>query len=202
MSEKLGTFFNLSKLKTRMEGKSVSQNDMSQFEISWATPSNVPCFSTNLIPADGNEPVLWAGWLLKRSRGPLGAWQPRSFELRNNHTADCASYDQKRRSALLIYRSDSKGERQLLVDDVQREHHLDSGLRIAFSVCIAQDDAKHAGKGGGGRMLLMASTDLEAVAFLSCLRRILEPGRAWPTLLDGMHYPGIALRDLEGRRSV
>ena len=50
-------------------------------------------------------------------------------------------------------------------------------------------------------MLLMAATDLEAVAFLSCLRSILEPGRAWPTLCEAIHYPANALRDLEGRRS-
>ena len=49
-------------------------------------------------------------------------------------------------------------------------------------------------------MVLMAETDLEAVGFLSCLRGILEPDRAWPTLRDAIHFPGMALRDLEGRR--
>jgi hypothetical protein len=46
-------------------------------------------------------------------------------------------------------------------------------------------------------MQLMAATDLEAVAFLSCLRRILEPERAWPTLREAVHFPAKALRELE-----
>ncbi len=51
-------------------------------------------------------------------------------------------------------------------------------------------------------MLLMTATDLEAVVFLSCLRSILEPDRAWPTLCEAIHYPANALRDLDGRRGV
>ena len=208
ISENLGTFFNFSILKSRIARKSFSQNDLSQIEINpcsniRVTSGEMSTTDTNLITSDCNEPAVWSGWLLKRSRGPLGAWQPRWFELRKRHPADCGvGCDQTGRSAVLICRSDSKGERQILVDDVRREHHLDSGLRTAFSVCVAEDDAKSPGKGKGGRVVLMAETDLEAVGFLSCLRSILEPDRVWPTLCEAIHYPANALRDLEGRRSV
>ena len=207
MSENLGTFFNLSTLiKSKMSRTSVSQNDMSQFEISpcsnvRAASRDISNTDTNLFSENCNEQAHWSGWLLKRSRGPLGSWQPRWFELRKLHTADGVSCDPQSRSALLIYHSDNKGELQLLIDDVQREHRLDSGLRTAFSVRIAEDDARHPAQGVGSWMLLKAATDLEAVAFLSCLRRILEPERAWPTLYEAIHYPANALRDLEGRRS-
>ncbi len=50
---------------------------------------------------------------------------------------------------------------------------------------------------GRERMLLMAATDLEAVMFLSCLRRILEPEREPPTLREVVHFPAKALRGLE-----
>jgi hypothetical protein len=201
MSENMGSFFKLSTLKGR---KCVSHNDMSQIETRpccnlLPTPCDMSYTSTNLNHPDCNESAVWSGWLFKRSRGPLGTWQSRWFELRSRHTADCISCNQ---NAVLIYRSDSKGRRQLLVDDVRREHHLDSGLRTAFSVHIAEDDANNPGKGLGAWMMLMAATDLEAVAFLSCLRNILEPDRAWPTLREAIHYPAIALRDLEGRRGV
>jgi hypothetical protein len=46
-------------------------------------------------------------------------------------------------------------------------------------------------------MQLMVATELEAVAFLSCLRSILQPERAWPTLRDAIHYPAKTLRELE-----
>ena len=45
-------------------------------------------------------------------------------------------------------------------------------------------------------MLLMAASNLEAVALLCCLRGILAPGRALPSLRDRVQFPGDALAQL------
>ena len=104
---------------------------------------------------------------------------------------------------VLAYRSATKGEQLISVADVRREKHLDSDLRVCFSVgltsgaeCSGRPDALQA-RYSQERVLLMAASDLEAVALLTCLRRILEPGRALPTLWDATHFPGQALQMLE-----
>jgi hypothetical protein len=202
MSEHLGTFFGLAK---SLRKSSASCDDMSHIEISPCSivrklSRNMSDIDISTTVAESMEPVVWSGWLLKRSRGPLGSWQSRWFELRK-HTSHDENNFEAFRSAALIYRSE-KGERQLSVDDVRREIHLDSGLRTAFSVCVTEDTAKSPGKAGGGWMQLMAATDLDAVMFLSCLRHILEPERAWPTMQEAIHFPANALRDLGKQRRI
>jgi hypothetical protein len=151
------------------------------------------------------ETLSWNGLLLKRSRWPLGAWKPREFEINvqpaqpDTHESSTA----QKPIALIIYHSKKKGEQHLYVHDVHRERHLDSGPRIAFSVGLAaypnaiQDMEGEQKKSRRERMLLMAATDLEAVMFLSCLRRILEPERVRPTMQEAIHFPGAALVSLE-----
>jgi hypothetical protein len=155
--------------------------------------------------AIGNEGLSWTGALLKQTRGPLGSWRPRWFEIMPPpHAENNKLSSPHSRCAVLNYQSEGKHWKHFYVHDVRLERHLDSGLRIAFSMGIspANDLLKetileHAQRRcAHERMLLMAPTDLEAVAFLSCLRYILEPEHAWPTLRDAIHYPGEALRGL------
>jgi hypothetical protein len=205
MSEHLVSFFKFSRLTRNTLRTSASCNDMSKVEMSSGhiardMSSDLPKIRTLFSNEDCNEPAIWSGWLLKRSRGPLGSWQSRWFELRKYITAGLND-DKNNFSAVLIYRSDDKGERQLLVDDVRREPHLDSGLRTAFSVCVTEDTAKSSGKGSGDWIQLMSITDLDAVAFLSCLRHTLEPERALPSMQEAIHFPANALRELGEQRS-
>ena len=123
----------------------------------------------------------------KQSGGVVRKWQPRRFELKRL-APHCA---------VLSYHSKSKGTRHLLLEDARREPQHDSGLRTAFSVSLAPSCPTEGPQRRKRQwMRLMAATDLDAVAFLSCLRCILEPGRAWPTLQDAIHFPAIALRQL------
>ncbi len=154
-----------------------------------------------------NRSLSWTGLLSKQIRGPLGSWKPRWFQLGPPPQADNNKLSAPHsRYAVLIYQSEGKHWKHLYVHDVRLERHLDSGLRVAFSIGIspANDLMKETSpeqaqrRCAQERILLMASTDLDAVAFLSCLRRILDPERAWPTLRDAIHYPGEALRGLAG----
>ncbi len=152
--------------------------------------------------SDITQSQAWSGWLFKQSQGLLGSWKPRWFEIVPPPQAEVGeSSSTPLRCAVLIYQSENKGEQHLYVGDVRRERHFDSAPRIAFSIgmMLAGTDP-HAARGRSGsaqRMQLMAPTDLEAVAFLSCMRRILQPERTWPTVRDAVHFPGKALRELE-----
>ena len=144
----------------------------------------------------------WSGWLFKQSHGLIASWQPRWFDIIPHRQANSEERKSSRLSgAVLIYQSETKGEQHLHVLDVRRERRLDSGARIALSIgfkrACTDPRAARAQGGGGQRMRLMAATELEAAALLSCLRGILEPGRAWPTLRDAIHFPEKSLRELE-----
>ena len=170
------------------ESRSTAEKSQHNGDLEW--------LSATLIAS--TEPKTWSGVLHKKGRALLRPWQPRWFELKGTETGQ----------ALLVYSSPNKGDRSLHVEDARRELHLDSGVRIAFSLGVApasppaaRDPAAPPPAGGGERgrrLLLMAATDLEAVAFLSCLRGILAPGSARPTLRDALHYPGDALARLVG----
>ena len=147
--------------------------------------------------------VVWQGTLLKRSGAIIGTWQPRRFELRLRKLIDYKRHT-KEIYPMLKYSRKNRDERLLVVKDVRREPQLDLGFQIAFSVgllcapiaasaCLESVPASTSQQ----RVLLMAASDLEAVALLTCMRRILEPGRALPTLRDAMHFPAQALQMLE-----
>jgi hypothetical protein len=143
------------------------------------------------------ESKTWSGILLKKGHALLRPWQPRWFELKGTETGQ----------ALLVYISPNKGSQSLHVEDARRELHLDSGVRIAFSLGVSSADPTAASvrktptppRVGGERstrLLLMAATDVEAMAFLSCLRGILAPGRAPPAHRVALHFPAHALAQL------
>ena len=144
---------------------------------------------------------LWSGVLLKKGRALLRPWQPRWFEL------NLLLKGTEARKALLVYLSPGKGSRSLYIEDARREQHLDAGTRVAFSLGVTPADTAAAAAAAAGtpstagerrRMLVMAATDFEAVAFLSCLRGILAPGRAAPQPQGdlALHYPNEALAQL------
>ena len=151
---------------------------------------------------EGKDDALWHGTLYKKSTSIIASWQPRRFQLRTQSIGiTCESNVIAR--PVLTYESETKGKQHLAITDVRRERHLDCDARICFSVgveCPASSlrklDFKPA-RNNKDRVLLMAMSDLEAVALLTCLRRILEPGRALPTLWDAAHFPAQALRMLE-----
>jgi hypothetical protein len=148
------------------------------------------------------QAATWSGWLFKKSNGLLGSWKARWFEIVPPPQAESGEGQLAHLSgAVIIYQSETKGEQHLHVSDVRREHLLDSGSRIGLSIgfTTTRTDSKAvpARSGSGQRMHLMAATDLDAVAFLSCLRSILEPGRAWPSVRDAIHFPAKILRELE-----
>jgi hypothetical protein len=172
-------------------------------------------------PTPSNQDEGFEGWLKKRSSGPIHSWQTRWFTLdphrsklsSSSSPANAARTRPDLPCAVLSYRSDSKGERLLHVVDVRREPALDADRGVAFSVgllatpppsgpaaTLAGGLAGLAGATAGRghrRVFLMAASDLEAVVVMACLRRILEPGRALPTLAEAMHFPVGALRRLE-----
>jgi hypothetical protein len=149
------------------------------------------CHAKTVI--NSQTPTSWCGMLDKQSCGMVRQWQPRQFELRRT-APNCA---------VLTYYSKNKGYRHLRIEDARREPQHDSGLRTAFSISFAATNSPTDSTGvtrsrrrGVQWMRLMAETDLKAVAFLSCLRCILEPNRAWPTLHAAIHFPADALRQL------
>jgi hypothetical protein len=153
--------------------------------------------------AKGSRGIYWKGTLFKRSGAIISSWQPRDFKLGQKIVVDIEKHSQITYPAL-SYTSKSKGERTLVVKDIRREPQLDSDLKIAFSVGLIHspsDESIHLNPtvepSTRQRVTLMTTSDLEAVALLTCLRRILEPGRALPTLRDAMHFPAYALRMLE-----
>jgi hypothetical protein len=153
------------------------------------------------VGSENETSLSWSGLLLKRSRGPIGSWKPRSFEIVPPPPSENDNTGAGRlKCAVIIYHSEVKGEQHLYVGDVRRESHLDSGIHVAFSIGLttppnpaSNDQAQPERK----RMHLMAATDLEAVAFLSCLRRILQPERTWPTVRHAIHFPAKILSELE-----
>lgn len=142
---------------------------------------------------------LWKGRLYKRSTGLVGSWQLRSFRLT---TQPFIVACKKIIRPVLSYQSKTKGEHSLVIKDVRREQHLDDRTRVCISVSLVSQEVTRSLLDLGQlrvqeRALLMTMTDMDAVALLTCLRRILEPGRALPTLRDAMHFPLQALRMLE-----
>ena len=148
---------------------------------------------------------LFQGWLQKRGQGPFSSWRSRWFELKEpgkfvlrKGTSKVTTY-----CALLAYKSDTKGERLLFVQDVRRESKLDSGQEIAFSVGVVEPTAGSGAADSPAAMLprrrvyLKAPTEFEAVVVLTCLRRILEPSRELPSLSSAVHHPLDALKMLE-----
>ena len=148
---------------------------------------------------------LFHGWLQKRGQGPFSCWRPRWFELKEpgkfvlrKGTSKVTTY-----CALLAYKSDTKGERLLFVQDVRRESKLDSDQEIAFSVGVVEPTAGSGAADSPAAMLprrrvyLKAPTEFEAVVVLTCLRRILEPSRELPSLSSAVHHPLDALKMLE-----
>jgi hypothetical protein len=138
---------------------------------------------------------LWKGRLYKRSTGLVGSWQLRSFRLT---TQPFIVACKKIIRPVLSYQSKTKGEHSLVIKDVRREQHLDDRTRVCISVSLVSQEVTRSLLDLGQlrvqeRALLMTMTDMDAVALLTCLRRILEPGRALPTPWDMMHFPGQAL---------
>ena len=148
---------------------------------------------------------LFQGWLQKRGQGPFSSWRSRWFELKEpgkfvlrKGTSKVTTY-----CALLAYKSDTKGERLLFVQDVRRESKLDSDQEIAFSVGVVEPTAGSGAADSPAAMLprrrvyLKAPSEFEAVVVLTCLRRILEPSRELPSLSSAVHHPLDALKMLE-----
>jgi hypothetical protein len=137
--------------------------------------------------------ALWKGILYKRSTKIFRSWVSQLFKLTAQHTAS--------KFPVLSYISKTKGERHLIIHDARREHRLDCdqliGLSIGFTDSPVCNVAYAHSKAQTKRMMLMATSDLEAVALLTCLRHVLEPGRTLPTLWMAMHFPAQALRMLE-----
>ena len=184
--------------------RSLSQQNLRNVDDSWNHPNTSDTIRTQAPTAKGpNESSkLWEGLLYKKSKSFFQSWQPRRFKLRvQSLTGNLGNVNVPE----LVYHSTTKGERVIVVMDVRREKQLDSGLRVCFSVGVASPIGSLIGLDVGqarkqdrvDRVLLLAESDLEAVALLTCLRRILEPGRALPTLWDAAHFPAQALRMLE-----
>ena len=155
------------------------------------------------LGAKSKSRILWQGTLYKRSTSFIASWQSRRFLLRAQRFEASTDPDLMTTHPVLGYKSKTKGKQHLTITDVRRERHLDCDARICFSVgvecptgSLRKLDLKPA-RNNKDRVLLMAMSDLEAVALLTCLRRILEPGRALPTLWDAAHFPAQALRMLE-----
>ena len=155
----------------------------------------------------------WSGWLQKQ--GHVAGWQPRWFQLRLPHPALDGEWVDSVHCAVLVYQSDGKGEVPLYIEDVRRERWQVSGDGVAFSVGLIQppaargidvlaDDKQAAATpsflrwafSGRRRMRLMATSDLDAVAFLISLRRMLHPESAMPTPHEAVHSPAQTLRKL------
>jgi hypothetical protein len=146
-----------------------------------------------------NESNEWKGLLYKRSTGIVGSWQVREFLL----TAQAFVVACKETvRPVLSYRSKTKGGRSFIIKDVRREQHLDIHARICFSVGLIESEVTRSLlnlrqlKKSQERTFLMAVSDTEAVALLTRLRRILEPGRELPTPWEVMHFPAQALAKL------
>lgn len=159
----------------------------------------------------------WCGWLQKRNH--LLGWQPRWFQVRWPHPALDGKWVDSCRCAVLVYQSDEKGEVLFYVKNVRRERWLDSGGGVALSVGLLEpptetsdcenapticDDKlpSHApcalrwARSGERRVRLMATSDLEAVAILITLRRMLQPGCVLPTPHEAVRFPARTLRTL------
>ena len=116
---------------------------------------------------------------------------------------------------MLVYQSNGKGEVALYIENVRRERWLESGDGVAFSIGLIQPPAECGidmaaderlaadipfvlrwACSGRRKMHLMANSNLDAVAFLISLRRILHPGSALPTPHEAVNFPTRALRTL------
>jgi hypothetical protein len=158
---------------------------------------------------------MWTGWLQKRNH--VAGWQPRWFQLRWPHPALDGKWADSTQCAVLVYHSDSKGEVPFYIENVRRERWLDTSGGVAISIGIFQPPTENkeknaaetgtpetkapffrrwASSSGRRRVRLMATSNLDAVAFLISLRRILHPGSALPTPHEAVHYPGRSLRKL------
>lgn len=146
--------------------------------------------------------VIWHGNLLKRTRAIICSWKPRYFQLRQPTLINHKRFSVESNHPMLVCMSETKGEQVIFIDDVKRERNLDSEDCFCLSVGIASTRAtseRHCRTENPSRrrLMLMAMSDFEAIALLTCLRRILEPGRALPTSLDAMHFPARALQMLD-----
>jgi hypothetical protein len=168
----------------------------------------IPNCKINVLIPDEFHPLkyksVWHGTLLKRTGRVIRSWQPRFFQVRSSNAVRSQENGIMSRHPVLEYTSKSKGRRLLIIKDVRREHELDSDFRFSLSLGLVCDPGDAdillnllPSSSSQRRVMLMAQSDLEAVALLTCLRRILEPGRELPTLRDAMHFPLQALRMLE-----
>jgi hypothetical protein len=198
-------FLHTSQIHQIMHLRSLSHHDVDILDNDKITQSKKinPNCEARVVSAVSSAEHLrceWQGTLLKRTGTVIRSWQPRFCRLRVSSQEHKAMV----RHPVLEYTSKSKGRRFLIIKDVRREHELDSDLQFGLSLGLVCDpgDAdilldSFPLSSSQRRVMLMAQSDLEAVALLTCLRRILEPGRALPTLRDAMHFPLQALRMLE-----
>jgi hypothetical protein len=113
-------------------------------------------------------PILWCGWLQKRSSGIAERWQARLFELRQEPNPTCGDANGNRAVLQYYGRGGNGGEnaKRLELIDARRDKGHDGAGRACFSVVAS---------GRSGRVLLGAASERETASLLSCIRFIMRP---------------------------